>query len=203
MPRLENLGHRVRQVLRDIHLHLTVQNVEHPGSSSASDSTPTAPSVPVEPDPETASGFSLPEPSAAPTADGDELPWWERETAATPSGAVFALASQIGPAGTLSAVDRIALAYQRGRQAAQIRRGTIYNFWGDRCSLKNRCYLVLRGGIEEEPFFTWSFSVHQRAVRTESDGGFSRRAISHGFPSQTEALAFCLGAGLDGLPRTA
>lgn len=203
MPRLESLGHRVRQVLRDIHVHLTVNVVgdQVTSTSSAPDLTEDSHSVdfeivsvPAQPDSTTTSPR---------TAVEATVPWWERETEVSPSGAVLALVSQIGSAGSLSAVDRIALAYQRGRQAAQIRRGEIFNYWGNRCNLKNRCYIVLRGGVEEEPFFTWHFPEHQRAVRTDPGGGIAQRAISHGFPSQTEALAFCLGAGLDSLPRTA
>ena len=197
MPSLQGLGQRVRHVLRDIHIHLQVNSAGEPvlPTSSASSSPP---ATPVE-------GDELPVPvsTSVPADTTEVLPWWERRTTSAPSPAVLALAGNIGPAGELSAEDRISLAYLRGRQAAEIRRGTLPHFVGERCTLKNRCYVVLRGGVIDEPFFTWSFPVHQRAVRTDPDGGFSRRAISHGFPSQTEATAFCLGAGLDSLAPSA
>ena len=62
--------------------------------------------------------------------------------------------------------------------------------------------MVLRGGLVDDPFFTWSLPLHQEAIRTEPDGSIARRAVSHGFASQLEAEAFCFGAGLAGLPRS-
>ena len=47
-----------------------------------------------------------------------------------------------------------------------------------------------------EPFFTWSLGTHQGAVRPPP-GDFD---ISHGFASQADSRAFCLGAGLLDLP---
>jgi len=81
-------------------------------------------------------------------------------------------------------------------------KGEIGFFSGERCRLRNRCYVVLRGRVCEDPFFTWSLSTHQQAVYTETGGSIDSRAISHVFGSQLEAEAFCIGAGLTSFPAT-
>lgn len=142
-----------------------------------------------------------PGPTAS-TAEADSLPWWRRSVAAECPILVAAFGSRLQDLPGHTVRDRQSLAYQRGRQAAAIRRGEQGYFTGPRVPLKNRCYVVLRGPATEDPFFTWNLSAHQAAVVSPRGGGISRISISHGFPSQAEALAFCLGAGLRGLPET-
>lgn len=157
----------------------------------------------------TSTSWSAVPSEAAPTvvesvteAAPDVVPWWEVTTPLEPTALVLALRSRIGGTPTLTSEQRIRLAYLRGRQAAAIKRGEIPHFSGPRCELRNRCYVVLQSGSESgiEPFFTWTFAIHQSAVRPEPTREFSSRAISHGFASSSEAIAFCLGAGLPSLP---
>lgn len=133
---------------------------------------------------------------------GPTTAWWLETPAPLSESLVASLSRRLQGTETLSARERISLAFQRGQQGASIRRGDRDWFSGDRCTLRNRCYVVLRGGEEDLPFFTWDLATHQRAVRTGPGGTFSHRAISHGFASLAEAVAFSLGAGLPGLPRT-
>ena len=132
------------------------------------------------------------------TAGGEEEPWWLRATPLEPGPHVLELHSRIRDGGGFSAVERIRLAYLRGRQGASIQRGEDTHFTGARCNLRNRCYVVLAARHHLDPFFTWSVETHQRAVRPPP-GNFDHQAISHGFASQAEARAFCLGAGLPDL----
>lgn len=142
----------------------------------------------------------LPSAAAGPTAAAANA-WWEIASPAQPGPQVLGLSSQLRAAGGISAVDRIRLAYERGRQGASIHRGESTHFTGDRSTLRNRCYVVLRARHHSQPFFTWNFSTHQGAVRPPP-GVFDHLAISHGFASQAEARAFCLGAGLPDLAET-
>lgn len=166
----------------------------NPDSVSADEASPTAHSGPEE------SEFSvLPaSASAAGTASG---PWWSRVTPEQPGPQVLGLSSQLRDSGEISALGRVRLAYNRGRQGASIYRGESTHFVGDRSPLRNRCYVVLRARHHTSPFFTWNFATHQTAVRPPP-GDFDHQAISHGFASQTEARAFCLGAGLLDLAET-
>lgn len=115
---------------------------------------------------------------------------------------VVALGSRLQDSSEYSARERQELAYQRGLQASAIRRGEIGSFHGRRAALRNRCYVVLRGPHSEEPFFTWSLGEHEAAVYSPGGSRISDTSISHGFASQAEASAFCIGAGLRGLPET-
>lgn len=138
------------------------------------------------------------------TAAPEQLPvpttvWWLGTPAPLSQTLVDNLSRRLQPTETLTAGDRITVAFGRGRQGAAILRGERDWFSGDRCTLRNRCYVVLRGGEGDPPFFTWDLATHQRAVRTGPGGTFSPNAVCHGFPSLAEAVAF---AGLPGLPRT-
>jgi len=127
--------------------------------------------------------------------------WWLETPAPLSQTLVDNLSRRLQPTDTLTAGDRIILAFARGQQGAAIIRGERDWFSGDRCTLRNRCYVVLRGGEGDLPFFTWDLATHQRAVRTGPGGTFSPDAVCHGLPSLAEAVAFSLG-GLPGLPRT-
>lgn len=141
-------------------------------------------------------GSSTDTPSVLGGAAVDEAePWWLQAAPLEPGPHVLELHTRIRDGGGLSAVDRIRSAYLRGRQGGAIRRGEDTHFTGTRCTLRNRCYVVLAARHHPEPFFTWSVDTHQRAVRPPP-GHFDHQAISHGFASQAEARAFCLGAGL-------
>lgn len=63
------------------------------------------------------------------------LPWWERETSELPGSSIYPLGRQLQSDGN----RRILCAYQRGRQAAEIKRGERGCFSGPRCELRNRC----------------------------------------------------------------
>ena len=128
--------------------------------------------------------------------------WWLETPAPLSQTLVDNLSRRLQPTDTLTAGDRIILAFARGQQGAAIIRGERDWFSGERCTLRNRCYVVLRGGEGDLPFFTWDLATHQRAVRTGPGGTFSPDAVCHGFPSLAEAVAFSLGAGLPALPRT-
>ncbi len=129
----------------------------------------------------------------------DPAEWFLNEPQPLTAERFSELAGSVVSAGGLSAVDRISLAYNRGQQARLIRVGSLRYFEGARCNLTNRCYVVLAGDLVNQPFYTWNLTLHQRSVRTGPGGVFSRAAISHGFNSEAEATAFCLGAGLPGL----
>eukprot|EP00434_Breviolum_minutum_P030923 symbB.v1.2.027349.t1/scaffold2783.1/size70499/2 len=98
------------------------------------------------------------------TAGGEEEPWWLRATPLEPGPHVLELHSRIRDGGGFTAVERIRLAYLRGRQGASIQRGEDTHFTGARCNLRNRCYVVLAARHHLDPFFTWSVETHQRAV---------------------------------------
>lgn len=136
--------------------------------------------------------------------ENDLDPWWLHPTPVEPPQSVLALASRLSAAGSeLSPLSRIRLAYSRGRQAASIYREEQRYFSGERCRLRNRCYVVLHSDVRASPFFTWNLRTHQEAVRCGAGGSFRATSLSHGFASQAKALAFCLGAGLPSLPTTA
>ena len=158
----------------------------NPGAESADEESPTGTVGTGE------TGFTV-VPTAVATTQ-----WWEVTTPLQPGPHVLALSSQLRASGDLSAAERIRLAYGRGRQGASIYRGEATHFTGDRSSLRNRCYVVLRARHHQQPFFTWNLNTHQEAVRPPP-GDFDHQAISHGFASQAEARAFCLGAGLPDL----
>lgn len=128
--------------------------------------------------------------------------WWHSPAEQVLPDRLFAAASRLRAECELSGAERIELAFQRGQQALRILQGHLFNFVGERCRLRNRCYVVLRSATVVEPFFTWSLPLHQECIRTEPDGSIGHLSVSHGFPSQLEAEAFCFGAGLAGLPRT-
>ena len=144
----------------------------------------------------------VPATTTAATAAAPTTSWWLQEVAPLSESLVTSLSRRLNSAGNLSSRDRILLAFYRGQQGAEIRRGDRDCFVGNRCTLRNRCYVVLLGGDGDQPFFTWDLATHQRAVRTGPGGTFAACAISHGFASLAEAVALSLGAGLPGLPRT-
>lgn len=142
------------------------------------------------------------ETSPAPSEGGyfaDPTEWFLNEPQPLTAELIAELASSVSSISARSSPTRIQLAFDRGSQARLIRVGSLRYFHGDRCELANRCYVVLAGDFVDEPFFTWNLALHQRSVRTGPGGVFSRAAISHGFNSEAEARAFCLGAGLPGL----
>eukprot|EP00438_Fugacium_kawagutii_P027605 Skav231508 [mRNA] locus=scaffold84:205076:205681:+ [translate_table: standard] len=194
---------RIRILARDLHINLVVQaplGEPEPEVATAFD-----PEVAESSPSSTGAGSAFQDTAGdSPVAPAATLAedWWLREVAPEATPEVLLLARQLRAENDLSPAERISLAYQRGRQAALLRRGSIHNYFGARCTLRNRCYVVLRGWDSEDIFFTWDFPTHQAAVRGGPTGEFARRAISHGFPSQAEATAFCLGAGLDDLPAT-
>lgn len=144
-----------------------------------------------------------PDPAApVESTDPEDTPWWLRPVLPVCPVIAEALGSRLQDIPGYSVQQRQALAYQRGRHPSAIRRGERGSFSGPRVPLKNRCYVVLRGPQVEEPFFTWQLGIHQEAVYSPDGQGIASISISHGFHSQAEALAFCLGAGLRGLPTT-
>lgn len=161
----------------------------NPGTVSADEASPGAHSG------SEGASFSVVSGSGTATGPAAVDRWWERITPVEPGPQVLSLSEQLRGGGELSGIERIRLAYCRGRQASSIYRGEISYFTGSRSGLKNRCYVVLRSRDYPNPFFTWTFATHQSAVRPPP-GDFDPAAISHGFPSQAEARAFCLGAGL-------
>ena len=224
MQRLSDLLSRLRQTVSSLSLNLSVHN-SGPGqhthihiSSEAASTGLLSGSGGTRAVEAEFGSFSSPlsaggeaeEAGGEDTAGGEEVPsndldpWWLRPTPAEPPQSVLALASRLSAAGSeLSPVSRIRLAYNRGRQAASIYRAEQRYFAGERCHLRNRCYVVLHSDVRPSPFFTWNLRTHQEAVRCGTGGSFRATSLSHGFASQAEALAFCLGAGLSSLPTTA
>ena len=68
----------------------------------------------------------------------------------------------------------------------------------DRIGLSSACFVVLRDREETGPLWTRSRVTYFDRVKVA--GGFVGRCVPRGFPSQCEARAYCVGAGLDGLP---
>ena len=199
MPRVDTVLPLVTRALEGIPVTVRVERDSGrsvicidlgPSSETSSEASPTATSgfTYVESVPESSTPASLPVPAS----------WWLHPEPLVPGPAVLALASQLRASGSPSPVDRIRAAYQRGRQGAAILRGVDTHFSGPRSQLQNRCYVVFRARGHSEPFFTWNLGTHQAAVRPPP-GDFDRAAVSHGFASQVEARAFCLGAGLPDL----
>lgn len=184
-------------------LHLAPEPTALPaGGTEATEDIELYIQLPVEPElPATLEGVTNPS-TAAPPAAIPTAAWWLEAPLPLSETLVASLSRRLQASGELSPQDRIRLAYQRGQQGAAIRRGDRDWFEGNRCTLRNRCYVVLLGGNGDHPFFTWDLHTHQRAVRTGPGGTFGSCAISHGFASLAEAVAFSLGAGLPGLPRT-
>lgn len=197
MPSLDSVLALVTRALEGIPVTLETSTEEGraviridlgPVAASGSESSASAEFEPVESAPSTVSATT-----AVPRIGS----WWLHPEPAQPGPAVLALASQLRASGTDS-THRIRIAYLRGRQGASILRGDDTHFSGPRSQLQNRCYVVLRARDHPEPFFTWNLATHQAAVRPPP-GDFDRSAVSHGFASQAEARAFCLGAGLPDL----
>ena len=131
----------------------------------------------------------------------DPRAWYERTVPAALPTRLLQLSERLVGGCSLSGKERLELAYSLGRQASAIARGEIGAFTGDRCSLKNRCYIVLSFGQPERSFFTWHYPIYMAAVGT-TDSGFDSSTVSHGFASRSEALAFAVGAGFRELPET-
>eukprot|EP00438_Fugacium_kawagutii_P034823 Skav235156 [mRNA] locus=scaffold1923:114352:116618:- [translate_table: standard] len=94
--------------------------------------------------------------------------WWESQPPVHPGPHVLSLSSQLREGGELSCLDRIKLAYSRGRQGAQIYRGECSSFSGPRCTLRSRCYVVLRA------------RHHQGTVTAEESSNPSHLFFQHG-----------------------
>ena len=58
--------------------------------------------------------------------------------------------------------------------------------------LANQCYIVLRAPGHQVPLLALRAGDYRHVV-----GNFTSDTISHGFPSQAEARAYCLGAGVE------
>lgn len=218
MPRLSDLLTRLWQTVSSVSLNLSVHN-SGPGqqthihiSSEAASSGLLSGGVDTGAVEAELGPFSSPlsaggeaeEDSGEGVPVNDLDPWWLHPTPAEPPQSVLVLASRLSASGCeLSPLSRIRLAYSRGRQAASIYREEQRYFSGERCKLRNRCYVVLHSDVQASPFFTWNLRTHQEAVRCGPGGSFRATSLSHGFASQAEALAFCLGAGLPSLPTTA
>lgn len=144
-------------------------------------------------------GSSSP-PGATPTVPEPGF-WFEHTVPAALPRRLLHLSERLVGGCSLSGKERLELAYSRGRQASAIARGEIGAFTGDRCPLKNRCYIALHWDQPDRSFFTWQYSTYIAAVGT-ADGGFDFSTVSHGFASRSEALAFALGAGFRELPET-
>ena len=107
--------------------------------------------------PATLEGVTNPS-TAAPPAAIPTAAWWLEAPLPLSETLVASLSRRLQASGELSPQDRIRLAYQRGQQGAAIRRGDRDWFEGNRCILRNRCYVVLLGGNGDPPFFTWDFA---------------------------------------------
>ena len=139
-------------------------------------------------------------PTAPPSVREPALAWFERTVPAKLPTRLLHLSDRLVGVCSLSGKERLELAFARGRQAAAIARGEIGAFTGDRCSLKNRCYIVLSWGQPDRSFFTWNYPTYIAAVET-SNGGFDSSTVSHGFASRSEAFGFAVGAGFRELPE--
>lgn len=188
MQSLASLAVRVRELLERGGFSTQILAGEEEGSSAvtliARDRDPVGPTS-------TAAAAS----STAPTL------WWERAVPRDLPESVLCLGSRLTGGCSLSGKERLELAYARGKQASAICRGEIGAFAGERCYLKNRCYVVFFKDEPERSFFTWSYSTYSAEVGV-AEGPFDPNTVSHGFASKTEAFAFSLGAGFSDLPET-
>ena len=102
------------------------------------------------------------------------------------------LARQLGGSTTLGGEGRILRAWKAGQWA----RATIQGRSASPCrtpplDLRSRYYVVLRAnGIQEPVCFTTSHS-YWRLIRSFSH---NEESVSHSFPSESEARAYCAGA---------
>ena len=58
--------------------------------------------------------------------------------------------------------------------------------------LSNQCYIILRAPGFQVPLLVLRAGDYRHVV-----GDFTAETVSHGFPSQAEARAYCLGAGVE------
>ena len=179
--------------LRNLTINITVVNDSRaspiaPVATASTDSAPLASG---------SSGVPFSRTPSHEDSQGSGLTWAHRSTSTTCPASVLRLAASLRGAGE----DRIRVAYLRGREAAAIARGEQEGFRSDSQGGRRVCYVVLLCEETPEPFITFSRAAYFRAVHTGPGGSCNPDSISHGFASRAEAQAFCLGAGLGGLPR--
>ena len=106
---------------------------------------------------------------------------------------VLALASRLSTSGTWSPADRIRRAWKAGQWAAAVLSGQVGSpNRTPTIPLGNRFYLVLRSETRTEPaLFTSS-----REFFAEVGDISGTDTLCHGFPSESEARAYCAGAGI-------
>ena len=103
--------------------------------------------------------------------------------------------------GSLSPRARVRRAYQAGIEArAVLEERAPRPRASDPLALPNRVYVVLRASRLSSPRATRSAGTYRQWVRGEGEVRRGPQSLSHGFPSEAEALAYCQGAGRSGLP---
>lgn len=200
MPNSISLADRVREILAAE--GISVQVLAGGESDSIAVTLIARDWEPVEPATGGSAAASTPSVAAGPTSS-EPLPleWFERPVPGELPARLLHLSDRLTGGCSLSGKERLHLAYTRGKQAAAICRGEIGSFSGDRCDLKNRCYVVLYRDRAERSFFTWNYPTYAAEV-FEVDGDFDESTVSHGFASRSEALAFVVGAGFSDLPQS-
>jgi hypothetical protein len=128
-----------------------------------------------------------------PPVPGDEEP----EFSSLP-GDVRLLAPRLRDVAGWTAQRRICRAVQCGRGDSWVLEGDgRYPPPVARVDLPVNYYVVLRTAYGGGPFLATSYGEYASAVRDPARANlFAAQAVSRGFASQTEALAYCWGAGL-------
>lgn len=131
----------------------------------------------------------------------EDLPWFRTVVGAEPDQFLLDDSRGLETVGGDSGERRVRLAYQRGIEAARIYRGELGYFITARTRAVATIYVVLRCEHLTDPFVTCSYRTYFQHVRTGPNRSFWRDSIPHSFGSELEAVAFCRGAGLSGLPQ--
>jgi hypothetical protein len=154
-----------------------------PLSASSDSSLPASPAPTPEP--------SVPPPSAVPPLPQEALLEVSRLRAITGHSPQ----QRVERAWELGFYDRSAVA------ASDEAERDIYQRGADPLPLANSYFVILRcpGTTVDCPCLVQSKSLYHSLVRPGNQ--FRRGSVSRGFPTKTEARVYCLGVGLDGLPR--
>lgn len=110
------------------------------------------------------------------------------------------LERQIQDHGEWTATRRIERAFQAGRNALEKLEGRSQQVEPVAVlPMENRVYAILRTATGEAPVHTRTW----RQARAFVGSPPLQASVFHAFPSAAEATAYCLGAGLEGLPPQA
>jgi hypothetical protein len=170
----------------------------HSASATTTISPPAEPvPPPVQPP---FSTRSAPPSTSSSTSAPPRFPFAQRATSAEPSLEVLQSGRLLTELCGVSGEDRVRIAYQLGREAAEFLRGErAVQGSGARVPGRKACYVIL--AAERLPGPVWVRTAGAYFPLVQTGGRFQPESCSQAFASQIEGGAFCVGAGLPGLCR--